>query len=119
MKRYGTDNLFIDTAGLLRGQLLLKTHHPGEALTILEQARDNLRRHLGPVNQNVLLADLELAETYRLLGREDDSERSFAAVEEAMRRDHPGDQAVARMVNTTRDDLAKLKAGETLHRCGP
>jgi tetratricopeptide (TPR) repeat protein len=119
VKRYGTDNLFIDTAGLLRGQLLLKTHHPGEALTILEQARDNLRRHLGPVNQNVLLADLELAETYRLLGRVDDSERRFAAVEEAMRRDHPGDQAIARMVNTTRDDLAKLKAGETLHRCGP
>ena len=119
VKRYGADNLFIDTAALLRGQLLLKTNHPGEALPILEQARDNLRRHVGPGNQNVLLADLELAETYRLLGREDDSERSFAAVEEAMRRDHPGDQAVARMVNSTRDDLARLKAGETLHRCGP
>ncbi len=119
VKRYGADNLFIDTAGLLRGQLLLKTNHPGEALPILEQARDNLRRHLGPVNQNVLLADLELAETYRLLGRTDDSERRFAAVEEAMRRDHQGDQAVARMVDSTRDDLARLKAGETLHRCGP
>jgi hypothetical protein len=119
VKRYGADNLFIDTAGLLRGQLLLKTNHPGEALPILEEARDNLRRHLGPVNQNVLLADLELAETYRLLGRTDDSERRFAAVEEAMLRDHPGDPAVASMVNTTRDDLAKLKAGEALHRCGP
>ena len=93
VKRYGADNLFIDTAGLLRGQLLLKTNHPGEALPILEQARDNLQRHLGPVNQNVLLADLELAETYRLLGRIDDSDRRLAAVEESMRRDHPGDQA--------------------------
>ncbi|MGZ5796371.1 MAG: protein kinase domain-containing protein [Caldimonas sp.] len=119
VKRYGADNLFIDTANLLRGQLLLKTRHPGEALPILEEARDNLRRHVGPVNQNVLLADLELAVAYRLLGRADDSESRFAAVEAAMRRDHPGDQAVARMVNTTRDELTKLKAGQTLHRCGP
>jgi hypothetical protein len=87
-------------------------------LPVLEQARDNLRRHLGPANQNVLLADLELVETYRLLGRVDDSERGFAAVEAAMLRDHQGDQAVARMVNSTRDDLAKLKAGEALRRCG-
>jgi serine/threonine-protein kinase len=119
VKRYGADNLFIDTAGLLRGQLLLKTNHPGEALPVLEQARDNLRRHLGAANQNVLLADLELVETYRLLGRVDDSERGFASAEEAMLRDHQGDQAVARMVSSTRDDLAKLKAGEALHRCGP
>jgi hypothetical protein len=34
-----------------------------------------------------------------------------------MRRDHPGDRDVARMVSSTRDDLAKLKAGEALHRC--
>jgi tetratricopeptide (TPR) repeat protein len=119
VKRYGADNLFIDTAELLRGQLLLKTHHAAEALPILEQAHDNLRRHLGPTNQNVLLSDLELAETYRLLGRVGDSERRFAAVEEAMRRDHPGDQAVANMVNRTREDLARLEAGEALHRCGP
>ncbi|MDQ2928705.1 MAG: serine/threonine protein kinase [Pseudomonadota bacterium] len=118
VKRYGADNLFIDTAGLLRGQLLLKTNHPGDALPVLEQARVGLRRHLGPGNQNVLLADLELAETYRLLGRNGDSERTFAAVEEAMRRDHPGDRDVARMVSSTRDDFAKLDAGETLHRCG-
>ena len=31
VKRYGADNLFIDTAGLLRGQLLLKTNRPGGA----------------------------------------------------------------------------------------
>ncbi len=118
LKRYGGDNLFIDTANLLRGQLLLKAGHPGQALPVLEQARDNLRRHLGPTNQNVLLADLELTETYWLLGRTDDAERRFADVEEAMRRDHQGDRDVARMVSSTRDDLAKLKAGETLHRCG-
>jgi tetratricopeptide (TPR) repeat protein len=117
LKRYGDDNLFIDTANLLRGQLLLKTGHPGEALPVLEQSRDNLRRHLGPTNQNVLLADLELTETYWLLGRTDDAERRFAGVEEAMRRDHQGDRDVARMVSSTRDDLAKLKAGETLRRC--
>jgi hypothetical protein len=35
-----------------------------------------------------------------------------------MRRDHPGDQAVARMVSSTREDLAKIKAGQPLQRCG-
>ena len=88
-------------------------------MPILEQARDNLRRHLGPVNQNVLLADLELVETYWRWTQGRLRNASSQPSKLALRRDHPDNQTVARIVKTTRDDLAKLKAGETLHRRGP
>ena len=117
--RYGNDNLFADTARLLRGQLLLTRETAADAVPVLQQALDGYRRHVGEKNQNTLLVQLELAEAYWLVGRADDSQRAFAAVEQAMARDFANDQWVERMVVKTRQNLAKLHAGETLHRCGP
>ena len=90
-----------------------------DAVPVLQQALDGYRRHVGEKNQNTLLVQLELAEAYWLVGRADDSQRAFAAVEQAMARDFANDQWVERMVVKTRQNLAKLHAGETLHRCGP
>ncbi len=117
--RYGSDNLFVDTARLLRGQLLLTRERAADAVALLQQAHEGYRRHVGEKNQNTLLAQLELAEAFWLVGRADESQRAFAAVEQAMARDHADDQWVERMVMKTRQNLAKLHAGETLHRCGP
>ena len=119
LARYGADNLFVDTAILLRGQLLLAGEHAGDAVPVLRQALEGFRRHVGEKNQNTLLAQLELSEAYWLVGRADESQRAFAAVEQAMARDHVGDKWVERMVAKTRQNLAKLQAGEALHRCGP
>ena len=119
LARYGSDNLFVDTARLLRGQLLLTREQAADAVPVLQQALEGYRRHVGEKNQNTLLVQLELAEAYALLERAGDSQRVFAAVEQAMARDFAGDKWVERMVLKTRQNLAKLQAGETLHRCGP
>ena len=117
--RYGADNLFVDVAGLLRGQLMLAGEHPGDAVPVLQQALEGFRRHVGEKNQNTLLTQLELSEAYWLVGRTDESQRAFIAVEQAMAHDHAGDKWVERMVSKTRGNLAKLQAGEVLRRCGP
>ena len=117
--RYGNDNLFVDTAVLLRGQLMLAGERPGDAEPVLRQALEGFRRHVGEKNQNTLLAQLDLSEAYWVAGRASESQGAFAAVEQAMARDHAGDKMVERMVATTRRNLAKLQAGEVLRRCGP
>ena len=119
LARYGADNLFVDTATLLHGQLLLTGEHVGDAVPVLQQALAGFRRHVGEKNQNTLLAQLDLSEAFWMVGRLDESQRMVEAVEQAMARDHAGDKHVARMVKTTRERLAKLQAGEALHRCGP
>ena len=119
LARYGDDNLFVDTARLLRGQLMLAGGRAGDAEPVLQQALEGYRRHVGEKNQNTLLAQLELSEAYWLAGRASESQRAFAAVEQAMARDHAGDKWVERMVTKTRGNLAKLQAGEVLRRCGP
>jgi len=116
--RYGTDNLFVDVANLLRGQLLSAGGHAADALPVQQQALAGFRRHVGETNQNTLLVQLDMAETYWMTGQTDESQRTFAAVEQAMKRDHADDKWVAKMVAKTHANLVKLRSGEALHSCG-
>jgi serine/threonine-protein kinase len=117
--RYGADNVFVDTANLLHGQLLVARERAAEAIPLLERALDGFSRHLGETNENVLLAGLDLSEAYWMVGRADDSQRAAAAAELSMARDHAGDERVATNVAVNRRNLAKRKAGDTPHACGP
>ena len=117
--RYGTDNVFVDTAILLHGQLLVARERAAEAIPLLEQALAGFSRHLGETNENVLLSQLDLSEAYWMVGRADDSQRMAAAAELSMARDHAGDERVATNVAVNRRNLAKRKAGDTPHACGP
>ena len=117
--RYGTDNVFVDTAILLHGQLLVTRERAAEAIPLLEQALTGFARHLGEANENVLLARLDLSEAYWMVGRAADSQHMVAAAELSMARDHAGDERVAANVAVNRKNLAKRKAGSTPHACGP
>ena len=117
--RYGADNVFVDTASLLHGQLLVARERAAEAIPLLEQALAGFSRHLGETNENVLLARLDLSEAYWMVGRSDDSQRAAAAAELSMARDHAGDERVASNVAVNRRNLAKRQAGDTPHACGP
>jgi serine/threonine-protein kinase len=118
LARYGADNVFVDTAGLLHGQLLVARERAAEAIPLLEQALAGFARHLGEANENVLLARLDLSEAYWMVGRADDSQRMVAAAELSMARDHAGDERVAANVAVNRRNLAKRKSGDTPHACG-
>jgi hypothetical protein len=84
---------------------------------VLQQALEGFRRHVGEKNQNTLLTQTELSEVYWALGRKDESQSTFASVEEAAMRDHAGEAPVDAMLKKTRENLAKLHAGESLHPC--
>ena len=115
--RYGADNLYVDTASLLHGQLLAAGDHAADALPVLQHALEGYRRHVGEKNQNTLLAQLELSEVYWMVGNKDESRITFASAEEAAARDHAGETQVDAMVKKTRENLAKLHAGEVIHPC--
>ena len=115
--RYGNDNSFVDSANLIHGQLLVAGGQPQAGLKPLQQALEGFRRHFGEKNQNVVLAQLDLSETYWLLGRKDEARATFAAAEKAALADHAGEKQVEVMVSATRRDLAKLEAGEGYHPC--
>ena len=117
--RYGADNLFVDSATLIRGQLLMAGERAADAVPVLEQALEGFRRHVGEKNENTLLAQLDLSEAYWMTGRREESDRAFTKVEQAMARDHAGEEHVARMVKTTRVRLEKLHAGQAIRPCGP
>jgi tetratricopeptide (TPR) repeat protein len=118
-KRYGTDNIYADTARLLHGQMLLAEGQLAQAVPLLQAAQEGYRRHLGEKNQNVLLSQLELVEVYWRLGQKSESQQLLTAAEQAAARDHAGEPMVARMLKSTQADIAKLQAGQTLHPCGP
>ncbi len=120
VSRYGPDNIYVDTAVLLHGQLLVATgtaSAASQAIPLLEKARDGYARHLGEKNQNVVLAQLDLAEAYWLAGRQGDSRNVFAHAEQIAARDHAGETQVDAMLTATRESLAKLAGGKGLHRC--
>jgi eukaryotic-like serine/threonine-protein kinase len=118
VSRYGVDNVYVDSAALVHGQLLVVDSRAEDAIVLLEQAQAGFKRHLGEKNQNVLLAQLDLSEAYWLAGRRDDSRAIFANVEQAAAADHAGEKQVEAMLTTTRASLADLAAGKQLHRCG-
>ena len=115
--RYGEDNAFVDSANLIHGQLLAAVGQAEAAIAPLRQAEDGYRRHFGDKNQNVLLAQLDLATAYWMTDRKDESRAIFAAAEQAAARDHAGEKQVETMVNATRKDLAKLEGGQGYHPC--
>ena len=115
--RYGDDNAFVDTANLIHGQLLTAVGKAEAAIAPLRKAEDGYRRHFGDKNQNVLLAQLDLATAYWMTNRKDDSQAIFAAAEQAAARDHPGEKQVETMVDATRKDLTNLEGGHGYHPC--
>jgi serine/threonine-protein kinase len=114
--RYGADNLMLDTAVLLHGQLLLADDHAGDAVPLLQQAVEGFRRHVGDKNQNTLLAQLDLSEALWAVGRQEESQRMFAAVAQAAARDHAGDIQIERMLTATRKDLGPVNTNASRRR---
>lgn len=115
--RYGDDNAFVDTANLIHGQLLTAGGQAEAAIAPLRMAEEGYRRHLGDKNQNVLLAQLDLATAYWMTNRKDDSRAILDVAAQAAARDHAGEKQVETMVNATRKDLAKLADGQGYHPC--
>ena len=115
--RYGDDNLYVDQANLLRGNLFIVGARYAEAAAALEQAYRGLVRHVGEKSPDVVLAQLDLAEAYLGMGHSDDSQRTLDAARGAIARDHEGDKRVAGLLADSIVELDKLRAGTPLH-CG-
>jgi serine/threonine-protein kinase len=115
--RYGDDNAFADTANLIHGQLLTAGGQAEAAIPLLQKAEEGYRRHLGDKNQNVLLAQLDLATAYWMTNRKDDSRAILNIAAEAAARDHAGEKQVETMVSATRRDLDRLESGQGYHPC--
>lgn len=112
LKRHGDDNIYVDQANMQRGQLAFFGGHPAASISSLEQALAGLRRHVGEHSPDIVVAESELAESYLLGGRGEDSRRSFEAAEQTLARDHPGDKHLAAVMARTRDRLDKVRAGK-------
>jgi serine/threonine-protein kinase len=115
--RYGDDNAFVDTANLIHGQLLSAGGQAEAAIPLLRKAEEGYRRHLGDKNQNVLLAQLDLATAYWMTNRKDDSRAILDVAAQAAARDHAGEKQVDAMVKATRKELDKLEGGQGYHPC--
>ena len=117
LKRHGGDNLYVDEANLLRGQLTMHGDNPSDAVVPMEQALAGLRRHVGDKSPNVAVTRAELATAYLVAGRADDSRRAWAAAEQSRSADHAGDRRMAAMFVEYGALLEKIRAGERQH-CG-
>ncbi len=115
--RYGADNLYVDFASYLRGQLLLLGGRPAEAVPPLQQAIAGFRRHVGDKSPNIVVGFSTLAEAHLAAGHAAESDAAYAAARRAMERDHAGDQRLAAQLAVTDRNLADIRAGKP-HRCG-
>ena len=115
--RYGDDNLFVDEANEMRGQLLVLGGRPVDAVPALEQALAGFRRHVGEKSPNVVVAQGALAKGYMAAGRTAEAERAFVAAQQSMERHHAGDKRVAAQIADFADELARIRAGKSRH-CG-
>ena len=116
LARYGDDNLFVDEAGEMRGQLMALNDRAAEALPVLERALEGFRRHVGEKSPNIVQAQLGLAAAYQAAGQADASQRAYEAARQSIERDHADDKRLAQQIASTREDIDKLRAGQTL-RC--
>ena len=112
--RYGDDNLFVDEGDEMRGQLMALNGRAAESLPVLERALEGFRRHVGEKSPNTVQAHIGLARAYQAAGRADDSQRAYEAARQAIERDHAGDKRLAQQIASTRADIDKLRAGQTL-----
>ena len=118
LARYGADNLYVDEANQLRGDLLVLGGRPVDAIPALEQALAGYRTHVGEKSPNVVVAQMVLAKAYLAAGRGDDSQRVFESAQQAIARDHAGDKRLAAVSASVKEDFGQIRAGKTLH-CGP
>ena len=116
LARYGDDNLFVDEADEMRGQLMALNGRAPEALPVLERALEGFRRHVGAKSPNMVQAQLGLATAYQAAGRAGASQRAYEAARQAIEHDHADDKRLAQQIAGTREDIDKLRSGQTL-RC--
>jgi tetratricopeptide (TPR) repeat protein len=116
LARYGDDNLFVDEADEMRGQLMALNGRAADALPVLERALEGFRRHVGAKSPNLVQAQLGLATAYQAAGRADASQRAYEAARQAIEHDHADDKRLAQQIASTREDIDKLRSGQTL-RC--
>ena len=83
---------------------------------MLERALEGFRRHVGAKSPNLVQAQLGLATAYQAAGRADASQRAYEAARQAIEHDHADDKRLAQQIASTREDIDKLRAGQTL-RC--
>jgi len=114
---FGDDNLHVDQANLARGQLMVRTGRPAEAVASMQLALAGFARHLGESSPDTVQARLQLAKAYLALGRADDSQREFDAGRAAIERDHADDKQMAENLAEVRADLDKIRRGKGLS-CG-
>jgi serine/threonine-protein kinase len=117
LARYGGDNLYVDEANMIRGQLMLLGDRAADAVAPMEQALAGFRRHVGDKSPNVAVAEADLAKAYLAAGRGDDSRRIWAVAEQTVRADHADDRRLAVILAEANAELDDIRSGKP-HHCG-
>jgi len=115
--RYGPDNLFTAEATQTRGNLLMLSGRPAEAIPLMRQAIAGFRKFVGDSSPDVIIAELGLAQSHFSAGQPAEAQRLFEAAQASVQRDHPGDARLTKRLATYTATIEKIKAG-TRMTCG-
>jgi tetratricopeptide (TPR) repeat protein len=96
LARYGTNNLFTAEAMQTRGNLLMLSGRPAEAIPLMQQAIVGFRKLVGEASPDVIIASLGLAQAHFSIGQPDEAQRLFESAQAMTLRDHPGDARLKR-----------------------
>ena len=115
--RYGPDNLFTAEATQTRGNLLMLSGRPAEAIPLMRQAIVGFRKFVGESSPDVIIAELGLAQSHFSAGQPAEAQRLFEAAQASVQRDHPGDARLTKRLATYTATIDKIKSG-TRMKCG-
>ena len=117
LARYGADNLFTAEAMQTRGNLLMLSGRPAEAIALMQQAIVGFRKFVGEASPDVIIASLGLAQAHFTIGETEQAQRLFESAQAMTLRDHPGDARLKRRLTTYTATIEKIKGG--MHpQCG-
>ena len=111
LARYGADNLFTAEAMQTRGNLLMLSGRPAEAIALMQQAIVGFRKFVGASSPDVIIASLGLAQAHFTLGQPEEAKRLFESVQLLTLRDHPSDSRLQRRLASYTATIEKIKGG--------
>jgi serine/threonine-protein kinase len=116
--KYGPDNLFTAEATQVRGNLMMLSGRPDEAIPLMQRAIASFAKFTGKNSPDVIAASLGLAQAQFAAGHTVEGDRLFDTLAAAVHRDHAHDAQLANRLARYKANTDKMRAGSRPH-CGP
>ena len=116
--KYGPDNMFTAEATQVRGNLMMLSGRPDEAIPLMQRAIASFAKFTGKSSPDVIAASLGLAQAQFAAGHTVEGDRLFDTLTAAVHRDHADDAQLANRLARYKANTDKVRAGSRPH-CGP